>query len=101
MRVLVTGGCGNLGRHSADELAAHGHQPFLFDRKGPDEVPLPFATEHPFLRGELTSGEDCLRVVEESKAEAIIHLGAIPPRDRSSGYGCPLPSARRQRAAGG
>ena len=78
MRILITGGCGNLGRHTADELAAHGHQPFLFDRKGPDEVPLPFTTEHAFLRGELTSGDDCLRAVEVSKAEAIIHLGAIP-----------------------
>ncbi|HEX2033519.1 MAG TPA: NAD(P)-dependent oxidoreductase [Chloroflexota bacterium] len=78
MRVLITGGCGNLGRYTADELAAHGHQPVLFDRKSPQEVPLPFATEHPFIRGELTSGEDVRRAVEEAAAEAIVHLGAIP-----------------------
>ena len=76
MRVLVTGGCGNLGRLTVEELAAHGHQPFAFDRKGPDEAPIPFSAPHPFIRGELTSGEDVLRAVREARAEAIVHLGA-------------------------
>jgi UDP-glucose 4-epimerase len=78
MRVLITGGCGNLGRYTATEFVTHGHQPFLFDRKSPAEAPLPFATDHPFIRGELTSGEDVLRAVREAQAEAIVHLGAIP-----------------------
>jgi nucleoside-diphosphate-sugar epimerase len=78
MRVLVTGGSGNLGRCTVEELAACGHQPFLFDRRSPDEAPIPFQTVHPFVRGELTSGDDVLRAVRESRAEAIVHLGAIP-----------------------
>lgn len=78
MRVLVTGGCGNLGRYTADELAANGHRPFLFDRQSPEEAPLPFRTGHPFIRGDLTTGEDVRRAVHESSAQAIVHLGAIP-----------------------
>jgi UDP-glucose 4-epimerase len=75
--VLITGGTGNLGRYIADELAPK-HDVVLFDSRAPEESPFPFETKHPFIRGELTSREDCERVVGEVKPDAIVHLAAIP-----------------------
>lgn len=78
MRVLITGGCGNLGRYVAEEFLTHGHTPVLFDRVSPAESSYPFQTPATFIRGELLSLADCIGALRESGAEAIVHLGAIP-----------------------
>jgi nucleoside-diphosphate-sugar epimerase len=44
----------------------------------PESAPYPWSTTAAFVHGELTSATDCLRAVEESGAEAIVHLGGIP-----------------------
>jgi UDP-glucose 4-epimerase len=77
MRVLITGGTGNLARHCLRELQAHDHQVTLFDRFRPEEAARPWSTEVPVVVGDLTSREDCWRAVETARAEAIVHLGAV------------------------
>jgi nucleoside-diphosphate-sugar epimerase len=78
MRVLITGGSGSLARYCLEELRAHQHEVTLFDRIRPEESPTPWSPEAAVVLGDLTSAGDCLRAVETSRAEAIIHLGAIP-----------------------
>lgn len=78
MKVLVTGGAGNLGRCIASELVEHGHGVTLFDRLAPSQVLVPWHTDLRFIQGELTSAEDCRAAVEAAQAEAICHVGAIP-----------------------
>jgi nucleoside-diphosphate-sugar epimerase len=77
MNVLVTGGAGNLGRCLADELTSRDHRVTLFDRVSPQDSRVPWQTNLPFVQGELTSGEDCARAIQEAEAEAICHVGAI------------------------
>jgi nucleoside-diphosphate-sugar epimerase len=78
MKVLVTGGAGNLGRCIASELVEHGHHVTLFDRLAPIQAPVPWHPDLPFMQGELTSASDCRAAVAAAQAEAICHVGAIP-----------------------
>lgn len=72
MNVLVTGGSGNLAGYVVREFA--GQDIFLTDLQPP-----PNDRSHlPFLQGDLTSIEDCRRVIAESKPAVIVALGAIP-----------------------
>jgi len=76
--VLITGGAGNVARHVTDELVQHGYRVTLFDRMTPQQAPLPWATELPFVLGDLTAFADCMRAISLDTADAIVHLGAIP-----------------------
>ncbi len=78
MRVLITGGSGALARYCLEELRKHHHEVTLFDRIRPEDSSVPWSTDAPLVRGDLTIAQDCLHAVEVSRAEAIIHLGAIP-----------------------
>jgi len=76
--VLITGGCGRLGRQCYYEL----HNEYnitLFDRVAPSKQPFPWTPEKDckFVMGELTSLEDCMRAILMSKADCILHLAAI------------------------
>lgn len=77
-RVLVTGGSGRLARVVTPRLREAGHQVTAFD-----VVPLPEEPDPPrFVLGDLVCLEDCLRAVSYSRAEVIVHLGALPgPRE--------------------
>ncbi len=77
MRVLITGGSGQLARYCLEELHSHGHEVTLFDRVRPEEGRAPSSTDAPFIGGDLTVREDCLNAVESSRAEAIVNLGGI------------------------
>jgi len=89
--VLITGGAGNLGRVCAEALRAK-YNVTLFDRRGTSQASSPFdipwETDLPFVMGDLTSFEDCMRAIAFAKADAIIHLGALPyPTELSLGRG--------------
>jgi nucleoside-diphosphate-sugar epimerase len=75
--VLITGGAGNLGRHVADELSGNGYRVVLFDRYSPDKVAFPWECKYPFLLGDQTSFEDCVRAISNAKPDVIVHNGAI------------------------
>ena len=74
MRVLVTGGAGYIGSHTAKELARTGHQPVVLDN---------FSAGHrwavkwgPLAEGDLADQSLVLRVLREFSIEAVIHFAA-------------------------
>jgi nucleoside-diphosphate-sugar epimerase len=99
MRILITGGAGSLARYCLEELRAHRHEVTLFDRVRPEQSSTPWSADVPTVTGDLTNPADCLRAVDTSRAEAIIHLGAIPFASEEPGHrqqiidggGVPLP----------
>jgi nucleoside-diphosphate-sugar epimerase len=83
MRVVVTGAAGRIGRHVVADLLAHDHEVHAFDRVAP---PDPLVTDGTtWHRGEVRDPEPMARLLEAVRAEALIHLAAIPsPRHGSS-----------------
>jgi nucleoside-diphosphate-sugar epimerase len=75
MRILITGGTGNLAEFLVKELEGE-HELVLFDRVAPGEGRFTWTSSHPFVAGDLTVGEDCARAV--AGCQAVMHLGAIP-----------------------
>lgn len=74
MRVVITGGSGNVARYVIAEMESS-HELRLFDRVSPSQGRFPFETSHPVVLGELTDLESCRHAV--AGMDAIIHLGAI------------------------
>ncbi len=81
-RILVTGDSGRLGGYVTPRLLQDGHEVTGFDTaERPDA-----ATEAAFIKGDLTSLEDCLRALAYAQADAVVHLGALPgPREMVKG----------------
>ena len=76
-RVLVTGGCGFIGRHVAAELLAHGHEAVLYDAlidqvHGAAQAAVPEGAE--VVRGDVRDA-DRLRPALKG-CDAVIHLAA-------------------------
>ena len=74
MRVLVTGGAGYIGSHTAKELAQRGLEPIVFDN---------LTTGHreavrwgPLVEGDLADEDLIRRVLCEHGVEAVIHFAA-------------------------
>lgn len=74
MKVLITGGSGQLARYLVRELEPE-YDLVLFDRVAPGEGRVPFVSSHPHVVGDLTNGDDCARAV--AGCDAVMHLGAI------------------------
>jgi Nucleoside-diphosphate-sugar epimerases len=84
MRVVVTGACGRIGRYVVADLLAHDHEVHAFDRVvPPDELAGNGASWH---RGEVRDPDAMARLLDGARAEAMIHLAAIP----SPRFGSPL-----------
>lgn len=75
-KVLVTGGAGRLARYMIDYLIEQNYQVTAFDRVAPDASRFPKNVL--FVKGDLTTLGDCMRAVQLSEAESIIHLAALP-----------------------
>jgi UDP-arabinose 4-epimerase len=74
MNILVTGGAGYIGSHTAKVLAARGHTPIVIDN-------LTYGHEWavkwgPFERGDLGDPEFVKSVFERHRIEAVIHFAA-------------------------
>jgi len=65
-----------LARYVIEYLLEREYPVTGFDVNAPD--PAQYPQNVPFVKGNLTSLEDCMRAVSLSEAEAIIHLAAIP-----------------------
>lgn len=74
MKVLITGGTGNLAQYLIQQLERD-YELVLFDRVRPGEGRVKYATDHPFVEGDLTREADCARAV--AGCGVIMHLGAI------------------------
>lgn len=69
MNVLITGGSGNLGRYTVDEMRKE-HRVIVFDIKEPHQKDVSF------LRGDVLSISDLEKALKG--VDAVIHLAAIP-----------------------
>lgn len=74
MRVLVTGGAGYIGSHTAKLLAQHGYTPVVFDN---------LSTGHgravkwgPFVKGDLENTTLLTETLVAKRIEAVIHFAA-------------------------
>ncbi|CAM3654670.1 NAD-dependent epimerase/dehydratase family protein [Marinicrinis lubricantis] len=76
-KVLITGGAGNLAKYMMEHLLERGYTVTAFDKVSPEAISA-FPKEVLFVQGDLTSMGDCMRAVQLSEADAIIHLGALP-----------------------
>jgi nucleoside-diphosphate-sugar epimerase len=74
MKVLVTGASGRLGPFVVKDLAAAGHELVLFSRR----EPISEIVHWPWVQGDITVYEDCLRGLESGGFDAIQHLAAQP-----------------------
>lgn len=74
VNVLVTGGSGALASYVIPRLQEDGHQVTAFDQVSPKSLD----ESVPFVLGNLTSLEDCLRALAFADADVIVHLGAMP-----------------------
>jgi nucleoside-diphosphate-sugar epimerase len=74
MKVLVTGASGRLGPFVVKDLEAAGHELVLFSRR----EPIPEIMHWPWVQGDLTVFEDCVRALESGGFDAIQHLAAQP-----------------------
>jgi UDP-arabinose 4-epimerase len=74
MRILVTGGAGYIGSHTAKLLAASGHHPVVFDdlSQGHDWA----VRWGPIERGSLSDPERLADVFAAQKVEAVVHFAA-------------------------
>ncbi len=73
MKVLITGASGHVAKHVIADLH-HDHDLVLIGRRHPDEVRPGTQTELTFIRGDLTTPDDCKRAV--NGVDAIAHIGA-------------------------
>lgn len=73
-RIVVTGGAGRLGRSLVAGLIGHGHEVLSFDRAVSDSVELVDAQQRAI---DLTDTDATFSALQESSADAVIHLAAI------------------------
>jgi len=74
MRVLVTGGAGYIGSHTAKLLAANGHQPIVLDNLSQGHE---WAVKWgPLERGSLSDPERLGQVFAAHKLDAVVHFAA-------------------------
>ncbi len=74
MRILVTGGAGYIGSHTAKLLAANGHEPVVFDdlSQGHDRA----VKWGPLERGTLSDPDRLAEVFASRPVDAVVHFAA-------------------------
>jgi UDP-glucose-4-epimerase GalE len=74
MRILITGGAGYIGSHTAKRLAAAGHEPVVFDdlSQGHDWA----VKWGPLERGSLSDPARLAEVFAAHRVEAVVHFAA-------------------------
>jgi UDP-arabinose 4-epimerase len=74
MRILVVGGAGYIGSHTALALADSGHEPIVYDNM---EMGHEWAVQWgPLIRGDLQDSGLLRRTLEEHRIDAVIHFAA-------------------------
>ncbi len=74
MRVLVTGGAGYIGSHTAKVLATAGHEPVVLDNLS--EGHRWAVRWGPFIEGDLADGSLIQKVLADYEIQAVIHFAA-------------------------
>ena len=74
MRVLVVGGAGYIGSHTALALADAGHEPIVYDNL---EMGHEWAVQWgPIIQGDLAEGELLRRTIRQYEIDSVIHFAA-------------------------
>jgi nucleoside-diphosphate-sugar epimerase len=74
MKILVTGASGRVAKAVIEDMQRD-HELLLVSRRHPSEGPNGTRTDAPFVRADLTSLEECRRVV--AGVDVVAHIGAI------------------------
>jgi len=75
--ILITGGTGLIGAHTAKHLADEGFNVICFDFK-PRQIDFIQNWDMTVVKGDVTKLEDLLRAVNEYSIKGIIHSAAVP-----------------------
>lgn len=75
MRVLVTGGAGYIGSHTARKLAAEGHDVVVFDNLSAGHRDA--VSKFPLVIGDLHDSEKLTATLKEYNIESVIHFAAF------------------------
>ncbi len=88
MKVMVTGGCGNIGGNAVAELLRHGHRVRCFDVDSPANrrVAARFPRGVQMVWGDLRNPPEVQEAV--SGQEAVVHLAFVIPRLSATGVSC-------------
>ena len=76
MRVMVTGGAGYVGSHVAAALAESGHAVTIFDNLSEGHIEAIRELDLPLIQGDLLNPEDLALALDQTKAEAAVHMAA-------------------------
>jgi UDP-glucose 4-epimerase len=89
-RVLITGGCGNLGRLCAVRFADAGDEVVLVDSVRPEDTPFPWSTDLPVHLANLTDGPAMEQLLAEVSPDVVVHLAAerVPSDHPDPSRGC-------------
>jgi nucleoside-diphosphate-sugar epimerase len=93
VKILITGGTGNLAQYLIEELEDQ-HELVLFDRVKPGEGRAKYVTSHPYVQGDLTVGTDVERAV--AGCDAVMHLGSIIGPTDSGNWKWPPPPGKTE-----
>lgn len=83
MRVLLTGGLGFIGSHTAVALTAQGHEPILYDNlcnakpEVADAIARITGKKPLFIEGDIRDKALLTQVLREQKIEAVIHFAGL------------------------
>jgi len=78
MRVLVTGGAGYIGSHTAKKLIQSGHTPVIFDNlsKGHREIAGILGSDAEFIVGDLNRTKGLEAAFTQGSIDAVMHFAA-------------------------
>ena len=95
MRVLLTGGMGFIGSHTAVELISSGHTPVIFDNlcnSSPDvldAIEKITGVKPAFIQGDIRDKEALAKALNDFNIEAVIHFAGL----KAVGESCVKPLA--------
>lgn len=75
MQILITGGAGYIGSHTACAVEQSGHRPVIFDNLCTGHRWA--VAERAFVEGDLTDEILLRQVIEQNRIEAVIHFAAF------------------------
>lgn len=90
MRVLLTGGMGFIGSHTAVSLLEAGHEPILYDnlsnadRSVVDRIGRITGHTPTFIEGDIRDGALLKQVLRNEHIEAVIHFAGLTSGNRLS-----------------
>lgn len=77
MRILATGGCGDVGSYAVTQLVERGHEVAVFDIQGPSPIVEGVDEAVTFFRGNVTDPIDVYDTVVGFDPDRIVHMAAM------------------------